>query len=481
MIVCKNLIDGEWVLPSTPEVLESRNPATGELVCTAPSSRIEDVGAAVEGARKAFETTSWADDPSLRARILYQYAGEIRSRIEELAKLLTDENGKTLNDSRGELRRGSEIVEYYASLALNIHGKSAVTAPNFLSLLLREPLGVVAAIVPFNFPVVLMLRALAPALAAGNAVVVKPAEYTSGITYGLIRILAGIQGLPAGMVNLVSGGASVGAELVKSDRVDMVSFTGSTAVGKEVMRLAADSLKKVSLEMGGKSPNIVFRDANYRKAVQYALKGAWLSFGSQVCYAGTRILLEQEIHDQFVKTLKEEAEKMKLGYGAREGVDIGPVISRRQMERVLGYIEIGKQDAKLVTGGHRADQGELSKGFFIAPTVFDEVPLESRVSQEEIFGPVITIFPFKDVEEAARIANSTSFGLAGAVWTDDINKAFRLARRIKSGTVWINTYGRLPPQAEMAGHGQSGMGTQYGEEGLYEYTQFKHIGVEIEG
>ena len=480
MIRCENCIEGRWVRPPGHELLESRNPATGELVCTAPMATVNDVQTAIAAARRVFEQQlAWRDDPVLRGRILFRYAGAIRDKIETLALLLTDENGKTLGDARGELARGADIVEYYASLAMNIHGKAIVPSPNFLSFVFREPIGVVAAIVPFNFPVVLMLRALAPALAAGNAVIVKPAEYTSGITYALIQLLLESRELPSGMVSLLAGGPAVGAELARNPEIDMVSFTGSTAVGKEVMRLAADSLKKVSLELGGKSPNIVFQDADFPKAIRAALRGAWLSFGSQVCYAGTRILLEQSIHDKFVQALQEEAERMRLGYGAREGVDIGPVISRKQMDRVLEYIEIGKRDARLVTGGYRAEQGDLAKGFFVAPTVFDDVPPQSRIGKEEIFGPVLSVFTFKDLDEAAEIANSTAFGLAGAVWTRDINKALTLARRTKSGTVWINAYGKLPPQAEMEGHKQSGMGTQYGEEGLYEYTQFKHIGIEI--
>jgi betaine-aldehyde dehydrogenase len=362
---------------------------------------------------------------------------------------------------------------------MNIHGKALVPAPNLLSIVLREPIGVVATVIPYNFPVVLMLRALAPALAAGNAVIVKPSEYTSGITYVLVKLLFENSDLPSGMVQLLAGGASVGAELARNPEVDMISFTGSTTVGREVMKLASQSLKKVSLELGGKSPNIVFKDANYKKAIQYALRGAWLSFGSQVCYAGTRILLEQSLHDEFLQSLKEEAERMRLGYGADEGVDIGPIISRKQMDRVMQYIEVGKRDAKLVTGGYRAEQGDLAKGFFVAPTVFDEIPADSAIGMEEIFGPVLSVFTFKDLDEAAEIANRTSFGLAAAVWTDNINKALTLAKRTKSGTVWINSYGKLPPQAEMEGHKQSGMGTQYGEEGLYEYTQFKHIAIEI--
>lgn len=480
MLTCSNYIGGKWVPSTNGESLESRNPATGELVCTAPNASLEEVREAISTARRAFEGTSWAEDSPLRARVLYRWAQEMRNRIEELTRLLTDENGKTLADAKGELERGIGIVEYYAGLAQNVFGKTSISSPNYYSFVIREPMGVIGAIVPWNFPAVLMLRAVAPALAAGNAVIVKPASYTPGINYAMTKIFSEIEDVPEGILSLVSGtGSIVGAELARNREVDMIALTGSSETGKRVMQAASETLKKVSLELGGKSPNIVLGDANFDKAIQYALKGAWMSFGCQVCYAGTRILLDNAIHDRFVEALKKQAESMKLGYGANQGVDIGPVISQDQVDIIMDYIDIGNQDAKLVTGGFRADSGDLSKGFFIAPTVFDDVPVESRLSQEEVFGPVLSVFRFDDVEEAAEIANNSLFGLAAAVWTKDINKALGLARKIKSGTVWINTYGRLPYQAEMGGQKESGIGIQYGEEGLNEFTQLKHIGIDI--
>jgi betaine-aldehyde dehydrogenase len=400
--------------------------------------------------------------------------------MDELVRLLTDENGKTLADAKGELERGIGILEYYAGLAQNVFGKTSISSPDYYSFVMREPMGVVGAIIPWNFPAVLMLRAVSPALAAGNAVIVKPASYTPGINYAMIKIFSEIEEIPDGILSFVSGtGSIVGAELARSRDVDMIALTGSSETGKRVMQAASETLKKVSLELGGKSPNIVLGDANFDKAIRYALKGAWMSFGCQVCYAGTRILLDNAIHDRFVEALKEQAEGMKLGYGANKGVDIGPVISQDQVDIIMDYIDIGNQDAKLVTGGFRADSGDLAKGFFVAPTVFDDVPVESRLSQEEVFGPVLSVFRFDDVEEAAEIANNSQFGLAAAVWTQDINKALRLARTLKAGTVWINTYGRLPYQAEMGGQKESGIGIQYGEEGLNEFTQLKHIGIDI--
>lgn len=480
MITCRNYIDGQWVPIANGGAIESFNPATGEPVGTAPNASHEDIVEAIHSARHAFENSNWAEDSQLRTRVLNEYASALRNRLGELGRVLTDENGKILDDATYEVDRGAGIVEYYAGLAQNVFGKTSMPFPDYFSFVLREPIGVIAVIVPFNFPVVLLLRSLAPALAAGNAVIIKPASYTPAISYELIKVLSEIEGIPPGIVTLVSGtGSVVGAELCTSPEVDMIALTGSSETGKQVMRQAADTLKKVSLELGGKSPNVVLKDADLAKAAQQAIKGAWVSFGGQVCYAGTRILLEDSIHDEFVDVLKREAEAMKLGYGANEGVDMGPVIAKSQLETVMEYIDIGKKDADLITGGFVADEGELSKGNFIAPTVFDNVPVDSRISKEEVFGPVVSVFSFKDLDEAVAIANSTIFGLAGAVWTRDVSKALWLARRIKSGTVWVNCYGKLPYQAEMGGFKQSGIGCQYGEEGLYEFTQLKHIGIDI--
>ncbi len=480
MITCSNYINGKWIPSSNGGAIESTNPATGEVVCTAPNASLDEVQEAITNARMAFESTTWAEDSETRARVLHRWAQEMRDRIDELARLLTDENGKILADAKGEMRRAIGIVEYYAGLAQNVMGKTAISSPNFYSFVLREPIGVVGIIVPWNFPAVLMVRAVAPALAAGNSIIVKPASYTPGINYAMIKILTDMEEVPPGIVNFVAGkGSIVGAELAKHPEIDMVALTGSSETGKSVMKAAAETLKKVSLELGGKSPNIVFGDADFDKAVRYALKGAWMSFGCQVCYSGTRILLEDKVHDRFVEALKEEAENMKLGYGADPGVDMGPVISQDQVDICMDFIDVGNKDAKLVTGGFKFDEGDLSKGFFVAPTVFDDVPVESKLSQEEVFGPVLSIFRFDGVEQAAEIANNTLFGLAAGVWTTDINKALKLARKIKAGTVWVNTYGKLPFQAEMGGHKESGVGIQYGEEGLNEFTQLKHVGIDI--
>ncbi len=480
MITCKNYINGKWVPIGNGSAIESFNPATGEPVGIAPNATHEEILEAISSARNAFEHSNWAEDSQLRTRALNEFAVALRDRQEELGRVLTDENGKVIHDATYEVDRGAGVVEYYAGLAQNVFGNTSMPYPDFYSFVVREPIGVIAVIVPFNFPVVLMLRSLAPALAAGNAVIIKPASYTPAISYELFKVLSEIEGIPPGIVSLVSGkGSVVGAELCTNPAVDMIALTGSSDTGKQVMKQAADTLKKVSLELGGKSPNVILKDADLKKAAQEALKGAWVSFGGQVCYSGTRILLEDSIHDEFVDILKKKAKALKLGYGANPEVDMGPVIAKSPLESVMEYIDIGRKDADLITGGFVADEGELSKGNFVAPTVFANVPVGSRISQEEVFGPVVSVLRFKDLDEAASIANSTIFGLAGAVWTRDISKALWLARRIKSGTVWVNCYGKLPYQAEMGGFKQSGIGCQYGEEGIHEFTQMKHIGIDI--
>jgi betaine-aldehyde dehydrogenase len=266
---------------------------------------------------------------------------------------------------------------------------------------------------------------------------------------------------------------------VRHPDVDMVAFTGDTSTGKGIMKMAADTLKKVGLELGGKSPNIVFADANFDRAVRGALNAASMFHAGQVCVAGTRLLVEESIHDRFVEKVAELANRLKVGYGLDEGVNAGPVISEGQLDRVMQFIEDGKNEAELLTGGKRLTDGDLSKGFFIAPTIFDRVPTMASIAQEEIFGPVLTVHTFKDEEEAAELANSTVYGLAGAVWTNDIAKAMRVAKKVKSGMVWVNTFGKLFPAGEMGGYKQSGIGRQYGLEGLWEYTEMKHINVQL--
>ncbi|MPZ13395.1 MAG: aldehyde dehydrogenase family protein [Chloroflexi bacterium] len=461
-------------------MLEVRDPGNGELVYRAPNSTLDDARDAVSAAKTAMEATDWGDNPGQRATALSKLAHALRSSIDWLAPLLTREGGKPLSVSRAEVLRGAEAIEYYAGLARNVYGRSTMLAPDSLAILLREPVGVVSIIVPWNMALSLLTRPLAPALAAGNAVVIKPSSATPGATAEFVQMIDAIPEFPKGMVNFVVGpGSTVGAELVKHPDVDMVSFTGDTSTGKEIMKMAADTLKKVGLELGGKSPNVVFADADFDRAVRGALNAASMFHAGQVCIAGSRLLVEETVHDRFVQRLTEMANRLRVGHGLKEGVQAGPLINEGQLTRVLDYVEVGKREAELVTGGHRLTEGELEKGYFIAPTVFDRVPVTAKIAQDEIFGPVLAVQAFKDEDEAVEIANSTVYGLAGAVWTNDISKAIRMAKKIKSGMVWVNTFGKLYPAGEMGGYKQSGVGRQYGLEGLWEFTELKHINVQL--
>src|SRR5918911_415745 len=429
----QNYIGGQWRNGGASSELEIRDPANGELVYRSTNSTVEDARAAIEAAKVAFETSEWADNSTARAKGLYKLADALRSRIDDLAPLLTREGGKPLAVSRAEVLRGADALEYYAGLARNVYGRTINLGPNEMAMLMREPIGVVSIIVPWNMALSLLTRSLAPALATGNAVVIKPASLTPGATAEFIQMIDDIPEFPKGIVNFVIGpGGSVGSELVKHPDVEMISFTGDTSTGKEVMRMAADGLKKVSLELGGKSPSIIFPDADFNRAVRSALSGASLWHAGQVCVAGTRILVQESVHDRFIEQATKAAQRMRVGPGLEKG------------------------------------------------TQFDRVPVDATIAQEEIFGPVISVLSFHDEEEACDVANATVYGLAAAVYTSDINKAMRVAKKVRSGMVWINTFGRLYPNAEMGGFKQSGLGRSYGLEGLYEFTEMKHINIQLQ-
>jgi betaine-aldehyde dehydrogenase len=481
-IVYRNYIGGQWREAKSRDLLEMRNPANGEIVARAQRSTAEDVQAAVAAARQAFESADWRDNADLRTQALFKLVEAIRGNVDKLAQLLTLEGGKPLSVAKGEAARCAVTTEYFAGLTRWIFGRSHLPSSDTLSILLREPVGVVGIIVPWNMPLALLIRALAPALAAGNAVVIKPASYTSASAAEFVKLFDQIPDFPKGIVNLVTGpGDPVGAELARHEDVDMISFTGDTSTGKEIMRLAATNLKKISLELGGKSPSVVFADASFDRAVKGAINAASFYHAGQICIAGTRVLVEDSIHDQFVERAREIVAKLKVGPGMEKGVEVGPVISEGQLQRVLGYVETGKKEAKLVVGGQRLRDGDFAKGYFVAPTIFDEVSPEATIAREEIFGPVMSVLRFKDVNEAVHIANNTVFGLVAAVWTRDINKAMTLEKKIRAGTVWVNTFGRLYQSTEMGGFKQSGLGRQYGLEGLLEYTELKHINIKLDG
>jgi betaine-aldehyde dehydrogenase len=478
VIRCKNLINGEMRESTNDDFIKSINPATGELVGLAPNSQIEVAREAIESARTAIDRSDWSRSPVARSKALYSLSEAMVDNYDALVNLLIRDAGKTVSDSKLEIDLCCDTVEYYAGLARNVYGRTIDLSPTATSFLVREPLGVIGIITPWNWPLLLLLRSLAPALAAGNAVVIKPASLTPVVNYKFIDVLQSTHMFPSGIVNYVTGpGPVVGTEIVRNENVDMISFTGETVTGKEILKLGAESIKRVSLELGGKSPNIVFEDAPFEKSIRAALKGAFLTAG-QVCFAGSRLLVQDSVHDSFVKKATELAKQMKVGYGLSPSIEIGPLISKTQLDSVMEYVKDGKKHSKLVTGGEVLTEGELSKGFFVSPTIFDDVPTDSKIAKEEIFGPVLSVIPFKSDDEAIAIANDSKYGLAAAIWTANLNRALGTARKIKAGTVWINTYGKNYAPAEFGGFRQSGLGRVRGLSGLYEFTEMKNINVD---
>lgn len=471
----KNYVGGRWIEASTRETFNVVNPANKTLIAKAQNSGIEDARAAIDAAAKVREKNEWGYDPRTRSIALLKLAEAMEEAKEYLSRQLTIENGKPLRLARAEIESSIDHVRFYAGMSRAVYGRSLGVEPNSFSVIAREPMGVVCHIVPWNYPVLLLFRALAASLAAGNACVVKPASYTPVTTAMIMKMAGSIPEFPEGVLNYVTGpGSVVGAELARSSDVDMITMTGDNKTGKEILRLASEGVKKVGLELGGKSPNIVFSDADSHHAIEGALAGAFTASG-QVCFAGSRLLVESGSHDGFMKSFEKAAKAMKVGNGLDESTTIGPIISDSQLDRIMEFIEIGRKDATLVTGGRRLREGELARGNFVEPTIFDQVPNESQLAQEEIFGPVVSVMEFSDEDEAIALANDSKFGLAAAIWTKDVKRAFRMSRRIRAGTVWINAYGRTFAETEYGGYKQSGIGRERGLEGLFEFTQPKHI------
>ncbi|WP_017729032.1 aldehyde dehydrogenase family protein [Halalkalibacterium ligniniphilum] len=476
----KNYINGKWEESKTGLSMESINPSTGEVVGRSQKSGLDDITYAIDSASAAFKQEDWGYHSLKRADGLMKWAMRLEEKKEEIARILTLENGKTIKESRIEISACIDTLKYFSGMARSLFGRSINLSETSYGIIDKSPIGVVAIISPWNWPALLMIREAAPALAAGNAVILKPASRTPLTSLAMVKCLEGIQEFPNGIVNLVSGpGALIGDELTVNGKVDAISFTGDTVTGKALMKKAADKVKKLALELGGKSPNILFADADLNKAIPTITNSIFITAG-QMCFAGTRVIVHESIQEEVIAQLKEEAEKLVVGNGLDEKTDMGPVISESQLNEIIEYIEIGKKDAELITGGYRLTGGEYDKGYFIAPTIFNNVPMESRVAQEEIFGPVLAVQGFKDEKEAIALANGTIFGLAAGVWTKDINKAIRVSKKVDAGTVWINTYNKNYPQTEFGGYKESGLGRTRGIEGLMEYTETKHINIDFE-
>ncbi|MFN2432512.1 MAG: aldehyde dehydrogenase family protein [Gemmatimonadota bacterium] len=472
-------IGGEYVEPSTDVSFETVNPATEEVLARVPEAGSEDVDHAVRAARGAFEGAWRKVSAADRGKLLWRLAELIEKNADELADLETRDNGKPIFESRKiDLPSVVDNFQYFAGWASKIHGETIPVRGPYLNYTLREPLGVVGAIVPWNFPLSLAAWKLAPALAAGNTVVLKPAEQTP-LTALRLGGLAAEAGFPPGVVNVVTGtGPITGRALVDHPDVDKISFTGSTEVGKEIMRRAADSLKRVTLELGGKSPNVVFADADLEAAIRGAASGIFYGKG-EVCAAGSRLLVQRGVHDEVVEKLVARAKKLVPGDPLQPDTRMGALVSREQRDKVLSYIESGREEgAQLRTGGG-AGGPNGGKGFFVEPTVFDQVRNDMRIAREEIFGPVLAVIPFETPEDAARIANDTPYGLAAAVWTRDVGKAHRFAREIRAGTVWINAYNLYDSASPFGGYKQSGYGRDLGMHALEGYTQVKSVWVSL--
>ncbi|MTE20101.1 aldehyde dehydrogenase family protein [Streptomyces sp. TRM43335] len=470
-------IGGAWTSASDGATREIINPYDQSVVRTVAEGGRTDAQAAVSAAREAFDGGEW---PSWRARqrseLLHRVAEFLQRDRAEIARLETLDTGKTLTESGIDVDDVTEVFRYYANLAEADSGRLVDAGdPRVRSRVVYEPVGVCAMIAPWNYPLLQVSWKVAPALAAGNTMVIKPSEITPLTTIKMVELLQEA-GAPAGVVNLVLGsGGTVGAALVESPQVDLVSFTGGLETGRTIMRSAADTVKRIALELGGKNPNIVFADAEFEAAIDYALTAVFFHAG-QVCSAGTRLVVEDSLHDRFVDALVERAERIRLGNGMDEHTESGPLVSAEHRDKVESYVELGlREGARLVAGGKRPDDPELGDGFFYRPTVFVDCTRDMRIVQEETFGPILTVERFTEEEEAIELGNHTDYGLAGAVWTRDAGRAERVARRLRHGTVWINDFGPYLPQAEWGGFKRSGIGRELGYDGLAEYRQAKHI------
>ena len=473
----KLFIDNQFVDAVSGRTFETIDPSTEEVLTTVAEGDKADVDKAVAAARRAFETGPWPKMSAReRGRFLLRVAGLIEKHADELARLESLDNGKPISETSAvDIPQAAEVFAYYGGWADKVYGQTIPVSESFFTYTLREPHGVCGQIIPWNFPLLMAAWKLAPALACGNTTVLKPAEQTPLTSLRLAELLLEAD-IPPGVVNVITGyGPTAGAALAEHMGVDKIAFTGSTEVGRIIQRAAAGNLKSCSLELGGKSPNIVFADADLDAAVKGAMTGIFFNQG-EVCCAGSRLFVEEKVHDEFLELFAAHAEGIKVGDPLDPSTQMGAQVSEEQFTKILGYIEAGRSEgAKVVTGGGRAKD----KGYFLQPTIFDGVRADMRIAREEIFGPVVSTLTFRDVDEVIAAGNATNYGLAAAVWTRDISKAHRAARALKAGTVWVNTYNTFDAGVPFGGFKESGIGRELGSQALDLYTQTKAVWVAL--
>ncbi|WP_419955267.1 aldehyde dehydrogenase family protein [Neobacillus niacini] len=477
----KHYINGQWVDSSNPNKLDIINPATRKVIARAPSATKEETEEAIKIAKRTFESGIWSDQSQQeRAAVLLQIADLLQENSDELRDLEVQNNGKTKREAASDVEEAVNTFRYYAGLLNVPNGQVYETSGNMQTLIIKEPIGVAGLIVPWNFPLLMSVWKIAPALAAGNSILLKPAEITPMTAVKLFELIDQSD-LPKGVAALIMGdGPVVGQTIAESDDVDIVSFTGSTGVGRHIMQAAAGNMKKVSLELGGKSPNIIFDDADLETALDYSLFGIFMGSG-QVCSSGSRILVQEGLYDEFVQKYIQKAKKIRVGPGHDEHSQMGAIVSEKHIKSILNYIQIGKEEgANLALGGNKIEGNGLEDGFFIEPTVFTDVTADMRIVREEIFGPVVTIQKFKDEDEAIKIANDTEYGLAGAVFSTDHNKALRVIKKVRAGITWVNAYHLTTIQAPWGGYKQSGIGRSLSTYGLDEYQETKQININLD-
>jgi len=470
------LINNEWVDSSDGKTFDTYNPATGEVIAKVAHATTKDVDMAVKAARRALETGPWGRmDAADRGRLMFKLADRIEQEAGELAMLESLNCGKTIRDSRGDMQGVVNTLRYYAGWADKIEGRTVPVRGSFLSYTLRQPVGVVGQIIPWNFPLLMLAWKWGPALACGNAVVMKAAEQTplSAIRVGELAVEVGF---PPGVINLLQGmGETTGHAMVVHPVIDKIAFTGHVDTAKLIQKNAAETLKRTTFELGGKSPNVIFADADMDQAVEGAFHAIYFHCG-QCCTAGSRLFVEEKVRKEFVERLAARAKQRKVGDPLEESTEQGPQVSQEQMDKILGYIEQGqKAGAKLVTGGERVG----AKGYFVSPTIFDNVKDDMSIARDEIFGPVVTVLPFKTMDEVVERANNTHYGLAAAVWTKNIDKAHLFAKQVKSGTVWVNCYHVVDTTTPFGGFKMSGQGRENGEAALEHYTELKTVTVKL--